>query len=301
MTAVTVTRAGELSSNPGLAGMLSPEQLDTWNRDGVLHVPGFLTGDALAVIVAVVDEIGRRADGEDGLLQHYELGPDGAQICRSEHLIDGCPALRELLTSGAMPAMAAELLGEPAVLYKEKVNYKLAGGAGFAPHQDAPAYPFIDTHTTCMLAIDDATLENGCLEVVDGRHAEVLPMDEAGCIRDEIVAGLDWRHVPIAAGDLLWFHSRAPHRSGPNLSDRRRRGLFCTYNAVSHGDLRTVYYAEKLARFADASEGERTRVSLIGDFQGRAPTADQIRDLERRQAEVRQAELRQAQQRQAQQ
>ena len=264
---------------------LSDEQRATWHRDGVLHVPGFLSGDALAAVVAAVDEIGRRADGENGLLQHYELGADGAQICRSEHLIDGYPVLRDLLTSGAMPAMAGELLGEPAVLYKEKVNYKLAGGAGFAPHQDAPAYPFIDTHTTCMLAIDDATIENGCLEVVAGRHAEVLPMDDAGCIRDEIVAGFEWYHVPIAAGDLLWFHSRAPHRSGPNLSERRRRGLFCTYNAASHGDLRAEYYAEKLARFADSSQGERTRVSLIGDFQGRAPTAEQIRDLERRQAQ----------------
>jgi hypothetical protein len=265
---------------------LTGEQHAIWRRDGVLHVPGFLSGDALAEVIAVIDEIGRRPDGENGLLQHYELGDDGAQICRSEHLIDGHPVLRALLTTGAMPAMAGELLGEPAVLYKEKVNYKLAGGAGFAPHQDAPAYPFIDTHTTCMLAIDDATLENGCLEVVAGRHAEVLPMDETGCIRDDVVAGFEWYPVPIAAGDLLWFHSRAPHRSGPNRSLHRRRGLFCTYNAVSHGDLRTEYYSEKLARFAAGSEGEHTRVSLIGDFQGIAPTVDQIRDLERRQTEV---------------
>jgi hypothetical protein len=265
---------------------LTEDDLETWRRDGVLHVRGFLTGDRLAAVIAVIDGIGRCADGENELLQHYELGADGAQICRSEHLIDGHPILRELLTTGAMPAMAGALLGEEAVLYKEKVNYKLPGGAGFAPHQDAPAYPFIDTHTTCMLAIDDATVENGCLEVVAGRHAEVLPMDEAGCIRDDVVAGFEWYPVPIAAGDLLWFHSRAPHRSGPNRSPLHRRGLFCTYNAMSHGDLRREYYSEKLARFAAGPEGEHTRVSLIGDFQGIAPTADQIRELERRQAEV---------------
>jgi hypothetical protein len=274
------------TSIPSDQPSLSPEQLATWHSVGVLHVPGFLSGDSLAEVIAVIDEIGRQPDGENGLLQHYELADHGAQICRSEHLIDGHPVLRTLLTTGAMPAMAGELLGEPAVLYKEKVNYKLAGGAGFAPHQDAPAYPFIDTHTTCMLAIDDATLENGCLEVVAGRHAEVLPMDDAGCIRDDVVAGFDWYAVPIAAGDLLWFHSRAPHRSGPNRSPHRRRGLFCTYNAASHGDLRTEYYAEKLARFAAGAEGEHTRVSLIGDFQGIAPTLEQIRDLERRGAEV---------------
>jgi len=54
-------------------------------------------------------------------------------------------------------SIAGALLGEPAVLYKEKINYKLAGGAGYAPHQDAPAYPFIDVHVSCMVAVDDST------------------------------------------------------------------------------------------------------------------------------------------------
>ena len=50
---------------------------------------------------------------------------------------------------------ASALLVEQAVLYKEKINYKLVGGAGYAPHQDAPAYPFIATHVSCMVAVDD--------------------------------------------------------------------------------------------------------------------------------------------------
>lgn len=272
---------GEVVEHP----LLAPSDLERWDRDGFLHVPGFLSGPVLAELVEVIDQIGRSADGENGLLQHYELTDDGVQICRSEHLIDEHPVVRQLLTEGDMPMMAGLLLGEAAVLYKEKVNYKLVGGAGFAPHQDAPAYPFIDTHTTCMVAIDDATIENGCLDVVAGMHAEVLPMDENGCIRTSLADGLRWQPVPIAAGDLLWFHSRAPHRSGPNRSGLRRRGLFCTYNAASQGDLRDRYYAEKLAVFSDGALSERTRVSLIGDFQGRAPTTDQIRDYERRKKE----------------
>ena len=66
---------------------------------------------------------------------------------------------------------ASALLGEPAVLYKEKVNYKLPGGAGYAPHQDAPAYPFVAKHVSCLVAIDDAGIDNGCLEVVSGAQA----------------------------------------------------------------------------------------------------------------------------------
>jgi ectoine hydroxylase-related dioxygenase (phytanoyl-CoA dioxygenase family) len=170
-----------------------------------------------------------------------------------------------------MVEVASALLGEPAVLYKDKINYKLAGGAGYSPHQDAPAYPFIDQHVSCMVAVDDATLENGCLEVVDGQHLEVLPQDELGCIRADVVAAMQWHAVELRAGETLWFHSRTPHRSGANRSARDRRALYPTYNAASEGDLREAYYREKAERFA--AGGGRTdggvEVSLIGDFEGR--------------------------------
>ena len=76
--------------------------------------------------------------------------------------------------------------------------------------------------------------------------------------------------VEVPAGSTLWFHSRTPHRSGPNHSPVPRRALYPTYNALSEGDLREAYYREKLERFA--AEGERSdgkvKVSLIDDFQG---------------------------------
>jgi len=156
------------------------------------------------------------------------------------------------------------------VLYKEKVNYKLPGGAGYAPHQDAPAYRFVETHVSCLVAVDDATLGNGCLEVVEGHHREILPTDESGCIRPDVVEALDWQPVEVRAGQTLWFHSRTPHRSGPNRSGEPRRALYPTYNARSEGDLRASYYRQKLAELAEAGDDpERVPVSLIGDFQGR--------------------------------
>lgn len=166
-------------------------------------------------------------------------------------------------------AMAGLLLGEEARLYKEKINYKLAGGAGYAPHQDAPAYPFIDAHVSCMIAVDDADAENGCLEVVGGCFDRVLSMNEVGCIDDSVVATLEWTSAPVRSGQTLWFHSRTPHRSGPNRTDRDRRALYPTYNALSEGDLRDEYYRTKLALMAERSVGKNVQVSLIGDFQGR--------------------------------
>jgi ectoine hydroxylase-related dioxygenase (phytanoyl-CoA dioxygenase family) len=156
------------------------------------------------------------------------------------------------------------------VLYKEKINYKLPGGAGYAPHQDAPAYRFVATHVSCMVAVDDSLIDNGCLEVASGMHAEVLPTDENGCIRADVVDSLTWVPVEVCAGETLWFHSRTPHRSGPNRSSTPRRALYPTYNAAAEGDLRDDYYRQKQAELATAGEaGDRIPVSLIGDFQGR--------------------------------
>jgi ectoine hydroxylase-related dioxygenase (phytanoyl-CoA dioxygenase family) len=178
--------------------------------------------------------------------------------------------MHQLLRLGRLVAAASELLGEPAVLYKEKINYKLVGGAGFSPHQDAPAYRFVDTHVSCMIAVDDATVANGCLEVVSGMHAEILPMDDVGCIRPDLAATFEWKVAELRAGQVLWFHSRTPHRSGPNNSTADRRALFPTYNALREGDLRDRYYEQKAAEFNASRDGGSTvRVSLIGDFQGR--------------------------------
>ena len=236
---------------------------------------GWLLTDTLDVagvelLRSWLDEVSTWPVDGGGWMHHFELTNDGPQLCRSENLIPFHEGLRTLLTAGALLDTASALIGAPAVLYKEKINYKLAGGAGYAPHQDAPAYPFIDAHVSCMVAVDDATPTNGCLEVVSGHHQQVLAMDDTGCIAADVVESLQWDLVPVRAGQTLWFHSRTPHRSGPNRSEVARRALYPTYNALAEGDLRADYYQRKLDEFAQVGgAADRVRVSLIGDFQGR--------------------------------
>jgi hypothetical protein len=210
--------------------------------------------DGAEQVRAWVEEVaGWPLDGGDWL-HHRELTEHGPALCRTENFTPFHVGLHDLLRTGAMVGIASNLLGEPAVLYKEKINYKLPGGAGYAPHQDAPAYPFIESHVSCMVAVDDATAENGCLEVVDT---------------------MEWTTVPVRAGQTLWFHSRTPHRSGPNTTDTPRRALYPTYNAASEGDLRADYYAEKLAAFRSGGRNDgMVRVSLINDFRGVAVPED---------------------------
>jgi len=228
-----------------------------------------LTPDARAQLPRWVDDVASWPAEGGEWLQHYEGTDEGPVLCRSENFVPFHAELRTLLTGGPLVEVASLLLGEPAVLYKEKVNYKSAGGAGYSPHQDAPAYPMIDVHVSAMVAVDDADETNGCLEVVSGAHQHLLPTDERGCIAQDVAATFDWEPAPIAAGATLWFHSLTPHRSAANTSGRPRRALYPTYNAASEGDLRVAYYEAKRAAFGSVAPSDRARVSLIGDFEGR--------------------------------
>ncbi|MGB6057474.1 MAG: phytanoyl-CoA dioxygenase family protein [Microthrixaceae bacterium] len=280
------------------AGPLSREEVDHFTRTGWL-LTETLDPRGVAELQQWADEIAAWPVAGEGWMQHYELTDRGERLCRSENLIPFHEGLRNLLTTGSMVEVASKLIGSRAVLYKEKINYKLAGGAGYSPHQDAPAYPFIDSHVSCMVAIDDSVVENGCLEVVSGHHQALLATDDTGCVRPDLVESFTWDPVEVRAGQTLWFHSLTPHRSGANLSESPRRALYPTYNALVEGDLREEYYRHKLAVFSEAAgtgsgdsdsdsgsgsdsdsggreadgaggQGRETvRVSLIGDFQGR--------------------------------
>jgi hypothetical protein len=248
--------------------MLSQNEIDFFRTNGWLKVQPF---DAAYVeeIVKMVDDV-QAVEEDAAWLNHYEMTDHGPKICRTENFVPFHEGLRHLLTDGALPEMVGDLLGEPVFLYKEKVNYKLAGGAGFRPHQDAPAYPFIKKSISVMIAVDPSTVENGCLEVCDATHQEVLPMDDRGCIVENWTMTHEWHSVEMQPGDVLIFDALTPHRSGPNNSPKDRRALFPTYNAQSEGDLRTSYYEEKMRIFNESEHGvDSVRISLINDFEGR--------------------------------
>ncbi len=256
-----------------MPGPFVDSQLATWRETGWLIARGALRDSELEIASTSVEQATAWAGSNDGRgLHHWELTDHGPALARSEDLIPHDRSLRDLLCDGALLAMATQLLGEPAVLFKEKVNYKHPGGAGFAPHQDASAYRFADHHVSCMLTVDVASIESGCLSVVSGAHHGFLPTDGGGRVAEAVAAELDWEFAPVQPGDLLWFDSYTPHRSGTNTGTTARRALYLTYNARSAGDHRERYYADKRAEFAragDSFDDERVRVSITDDFLGR--------------------------------
>ncbi|MFT5389877.1 MAG: ectoine hydroxylase-related dioxygenase (phytanoyl-CoA dioxygenase family) [Gammaproteobacteria bacterium] len=247
--------------------VLSEEQIAHWKHHGWLLIDDCLSPDEVREFPRWLEEIANPSKQGEQRLHYYEQTSNGPVICRTERYLDDHPRLARLLTQGVLPAIASDLIGEPALLFKEKINYKHAGGAGFAPHQDATAYRDVESPFTCLVAVDPMTREGGCLEFGPYQHG-LLPEDGDGCIDREVAAGLDWQPVEVAAGGVLFFNAFVPHRSARNDSARARRTLYVTYNPAREGDLRVQYYERRACEIEATTDAPNARISNIGHFQG---------------------------------
>jgi ectoine hydroxylase-related dioxygenase (phytanoyl-CoA dioxygenase family) len=139
-----------------------------------------------------------------------------------------------------------QLLGEEAALFKEKINFKMAGGDGFKPHQDSQAGwdSYADFFISTLVSIDEATVENGCLQLVNGHHKRGLFKSWEPLTEDDM-ADMEFVLCPTKPGDIIFFDCYAPHASEPNLTDQTRRLYYATYNRLSEGDHLAQYYADK--------------------------------------------------------
>ena len=87
------------------------------------------------------------------------------------------------------------------------VNFKFAGSGGFQPHVDRTGYGDFKKlqHLAVLIAADDATSLNGCLEVVEGSHKMKVPIGNNNCIDPEWVAAEKWIPVEMKAGRSRLF------------------------------------------------------------------------------------------------
>ena len=239
---------------------LTVEQLAFWGANGWLLLPAYLDAAGLHRLEAAVADLAERPETPGKWMKYFEPGAHGQrQLCRVENFLEHQAALAQLVNGRSMLSLISELLGEQAVLFKEKINFKLPGGAGFQPHQDAPAFTsFAQTlHITAMISVDATTPENGCLEFAPHPGAgQTLQLAPDLTIEPEIARRLEWTPLPTRAGDLLLFDSYLPHRSAGNRSAAARRALYLTYARAAEGDYRLDYYARKRAAFPPDVERE---------------------------------------------
>ncbi len=117
-------------------------------------------------------------------------------------------------------------------------------GGAWAWHQDygywyeyGMLFPLL---TSAYIAVDCATKENGCMQVIPfshnlGRIDHISAGEQSGANVDrmrEILARMPVVHVEMDPGDTLFFHCNLLHRSDQNHSDKPRWSMICCYNAA---------------------------------------------------------------------
>jgi ectoine hydroxylase len=133
------------------------------------------------------------------------------------------------------------------VLFTEKLNLKRPHVGGPNPwHQDWPYWDDADDRSrvvTAMLFLDDATLENGTLQVLPGSHtsgewAKRTDSDAFGNLEMDPSAVDGYTPMPleVPAGSVVFFGPLLVHKSEPNRSDKERRALLYSYQpaGLSH-------------------------------------------------------------------
>lgn len=131
------------------------------------------------------------------------------------------------------------LIGPDIKLYQDQIFMKPPKiGSRQRYHQDMPLGFYIDPPdmVTCWAALDDATVENGCLWMLPGTH-KFGTIDKAKWVEYEemSVAGQlpEEQPVPLKTGSCSFHHGLILHSSRPNLTDKRRRG-YATHYVSAH-------------------------------------------------------------------
>lgn len=186
-------------------------------------------------------------------MPYDEITQEGErQLMRTENFADYHDGFSSLLNGTDLRDILGQVAGDEMLLFKDKINYKLPGGNGFGAHLDAPAYDHIGQieHTTANLAVDPATIANGCVEVVPGSHRMKVELAEGGRIAPAWEHAHEWMPVELDSGDLLIFGSHLAHRSAPNKTTKPRSSVYATYHCVSDGrDLKQRYYIDRRENF----------------------------------------------------
>lgn len=156
-------------------------------------------------------------------------------------------------------------------LQHSKLNMKPAKvGSPVEWHQDMAYFPHTnDDLVTTLIYLDDATEENGCLQVLPRHHSHYFDHAGpdgrfAGMITEDLSSFGNPTSLPAPAGSVILMHCITPHSSLPNRSTRPRRTLIYEYRA---NDAFPIYYGE-MTNLAEAKfrliRGKPARFARFG-------------------------------------
>lgn len=241
-------------SQPADLRRLTNRQLDDYRQDGFLIMRSVFSPSEAAELASEADNLPQQWAGlidKQNLRCRFQPHQETGECLFEtfDPVIDLAPVCRQIAQDPRIVDALADLYGEPACLFKDKLIFKPPGANGYVLHQDYIAWPdFPRSFVTVLVPIDVADADNGCTEVFPGCHhaGSLTPEDgEFHEVPSELVDESQAVRLEIKPGDIALFGGFTPHRSAANTSPSWRRQLYLSYNALSDGgDRRERHYAE---------------------------------------------------------
>ena len=249
---------------------LSYDTIEQYHRDGYLVLRGVFSAEEVKVWQAECDRLLKLDDYIDPLnVRVAYRKQDGKQILEKfDPVHDLSPVFSALTQDERILSPLRDIYLDEPLLFKDKLIFKLPGVGGYSMHQDASwwqGFPY-EGLISVMVAIDGADRENGGLELFPGYHTMGL-LSTPGELRnmnEEETAKIDLSKgelIETQPGDLIFFHSLTPHRSGLNTSNRSRRQLYLTYSPSRNGQLYKAHY-QHYVRYLTRGNDEETKRKL---------------------------------------
>lgn len=227
------------------------EQKTFFEEEGYLVVEGVLSADELAGCHEEIERLHRlsaelEAAGDPASARFqrepYADGvnrPDGLPVLRKiEDTRDISAFFRNLSVHPNLLRVLGGLLGPDLLLFRSTLMLKPAfHGSAHAPHQDSAYWPIEPPAlVTVSVALNDATAENGCFNVIPRSHrwglkdwGLIAQAQDAETVYEDDLKEARQVDVPLKAGSALFFHSLMVHGSGPNRSPHPRNTALYAY------------------------------------------------------------------------
>lgn len=153
-------------------------------------------------------------------------------------LADTHPGVRELMFDPRLGDLAGTLAGVDGIrIWHDQALFKQPFGNPTSWHLDNPYWSFSSPNSLSIwVALDDATLSNGCLYYLPGTHKSAR---YENCGIGENMAGLfkhypEWKSIspvacPCRAGSAVLHNGLVAHGAGANMTNKPRRAMTCAY------------------------------------------------------------------------
>jgi phytanoyl-CoA hydroxylase len=223
---------------------ISEEQIKLLNEQGFFVLENVFTRAEMDALAERIEAHQRRHEESIAAKGGTEGISRADEITFTAFLAENDDLIKDFCQRSEFVAITTPILGEDVDLYWNQAVFKMPEGEKQFPwHQDDGYTPVTPSpYLTLWLALNDATVENGCVSVLPASHKKGLMPHEQTPIGlschslDDPDQGIP---VPVKAGSIAVFYSLTMHKSGVNRSKGPRKAYIIQYSKAGLKNART--------------------------------------------------------------